>query len=51
MVRQYQKFDEDFKAGAVRLVFETGRPIAQVAGAWGQRGHAGQLGRRGPAGP
>jgi transposase len=31
MVRQYRKFDEDFKSGAVRLVFETGRPIAQVA--------------------
>jgi transposase len=31
MVRQYRKFDEDFKAGAVRLVFETGRPITQVA--------------------
>src|SRR4051812_13294149 len=31
MVRQYRKFDADFKAGAVRLVFETGKPIAQVA--------------------
>jgi transposase len=31
MVRQYRKFDEDFKQGAVRLVFETGKPIAQVA--------------------
>src|SRR3954453_20998054 len=31
MVRQYRKFDEDFKAGAVRLVVETGKPIAQVA--------------------
>lgn len=31
MSRQYRKFDEDFKAGAVRLVIETGRPIAQVA--------------------
>ena len=31
MVRQYRRFDEDFKAGAVRLVFETGKPIAQVA--------------------
>ena len=31
MVRQYRKFDEDFKAGAVRLVLETGRPIAQIA--------------------
>lgn len=28
---RYQKFDEDFKAGAVALVFETGKPIAQVA--------------------
>lgn len=31
MVRNYRKFDEDFKQGAVRLVFETGKPIAQVA--------------------
>jgi transposase len=31
MTRSYRKFDEDFKQGAVRLVFETGRPIAQVA--------------------
>jgi transposase len=31
MVRQYRKFDEDFKQGAVRLVLETGKPIAQVA--------------------
>src|SRR5688500_3761338 len=31
MVRQYRKLDEDFKSGAVRLVFETGKPIAQVA--------------------
>src|SRR4051812_22377996 len=31
MVGQYRKCDEDFKAGAVRLVFETGKPIAQVA--------------------
>jgi transposase len=29
--RNYRKFDEDFKQGAVRLVFETGKPIAQVA--------------------
>jgi len=31
MSRQYRKFDEDFKQGAVQLVFETGKPIAQVA--------------------
>ncbi|HZE16986.1 MAG TPA: transposase [Mycobacterium sp.] len=26
-----RKFDEDFKAGAVRIVRETGKPVAQVA--------------------
>lgn len=31
MSRQYRRFDEDFKHGAVRLVFQTGRPIVQVA--------------------
>jgi transposase len=31
MARQYRKFDEDFRQGAVRLVVETGKPIAQVA--------------------
>ena len=31
MTRQYRKFDQDFQLGAVRLVLETGKPIAQVA--------------------
>ena len=31
MARVYRRFDEDFKQGAVRLVTETGKPIAQVA--------------------
>jgi transposase len=31
MSRQYRKFDEDFKHGAVRLVLETGKPMAQIA--------------------
>ncbi len=31
MSRSYRKYDEDFKQGAVRLVTETGKPIAQVA--------------------
>jgi transposase len=31
MGQRYRKFDEDFKQGAVRLVLETGRPIARVA--------------------
>ena len=26
-----RKFDQEFKEGAVRLVRETGRPIAQIA--------------------
>jgi transposase len=31
MTRSYRKFDEDFKAGAVQLVIQTGKPIVQVA--------------------
>ena len=31
MSRNYRKFDEDFKLGAVQLVTQTGKPIAQVA--------------------
>jgi transposase-like protein len=30
MARNYRKYDEDFKQGAVALVAETGKPIAQV---------------------
>jgi transposase len=31
MVEARRKFDEDFKHGAIRIVRETDRPIAQVA--------------------
>ena len=31
MTRNYRKYDEDFKQGAVRVVIETGKPMAQVA--------------------
>lgn len=31
MAETRRSFDEDFKVGAVRLVVETGKPIAQVA--------------------
>ena len=31
MAETRRKFDRDFKEGAVRLVRETGRPIAEVA--------------------
>jgi len=31
MTETRRKFDQDFKEGAVRLVRETGRPVAQVA--------------------
>ena len=40
--RKYRKFDEDFKAGAVRLVVESGKPIAVVARDLGV--HEGTLG-------
>jgi transposase InsO family protein len=28
---RYRKFDHDFRAGAVRIVFDAGKPIAEVA--------------------
>ena len=31
MAENRRKFDEDFRRGAVRMVQETGKPIAQVA--------------------
>src|SRR5580704_2257467 len=31
MAESRRKFDQDFREGAVRLVRETGRPIAQIA--------------------
>jgi transposase len=31
MAETRRKFDQDFREGAVRLVRETGRPIAQIA--------------------
>ena len=44
-----RKFDEDFKEGAVRLVRETGKPIAQVAKDLGINAGPWELGERGPA--
>jgi hypothetical protein len=38
MAETRRKFDQDFKEGAVRLVRETGKPIAQVA-----KGPGGQI--------
>ena len=52
MAETRRKFDADFKEGAVRLVRETGRPVAQVAKDLGiNAGHPGELGERGPAAP
>ena len=31
MSRNYRKYDEDFRRGAVQLVTQTGKPIARVA--------------------
>jgi transposase len=42
MARTYGKYDQDFKQGAVRLVVETGQPIAKVARDLGV--HEGTLG-------
>lgn len=56
--RNYRKYDEDFKQGAVALVVETGKPIAQVArelgvndgtlGNWVARARRGQDGSDAP---
>ena len=52
MAEARRKFDADFKEGMVRLVRETGRPIAQVAWELGiNEGTLGELGERGPAPP
>ena len=52
MAETRRKFDQDFKEGAVRLVRETGKPIAQVAKDLGiNEGTPGELGERGPAPP
>jgi hypothetical protein len=52
MAETRRKFDQDFKEGAVRLVRETGRPIAQVAKDLGiNEGTPGELGECGQAPP
>ncbi len=38
-----RKFDEDFKIGAVRIVRESGKPIAQVARELGINGELNHL--------
>ena len=57
MAETRRKFDQDFKEGAVRLVRETGKPIAQIArdlginaGTLGNWVNADQRRRGGPAG-
>ena len=42
-----RRFDADFRAGAVRIVKESGRPIAQLTRPRSERGHAGHLDRPG----
>ena len=42
MAEQRRKFDADFRDGAVRIVLETGRPIAEVGRDLGV--HPGTLG-------
>ena len=38
MAESRRRFDQDFKEGAVRIVRETGRPVAQVARELGVNG-------------
>jgi len=49
MAETRRKFDADFREGAVRLVRETGKPIAQVAPSAGASQALGHLGRHLPA--
>ena len=52
MVEARRKFDQEFKAGAIRIVRETGKPIAQVARELGMNeGTLGELVRDRSAGP
>ena len=47
-----KKYDRGLWEGAVRVVEETGKPIAQIArDLRGEPGHAGELGREGEGGP
>jgi transposase len=44
MAEERREFDQDFLEGVVRLLRETGKPIAQAArGPGHQRGHAREL--------
>ena len=46
-----KKYDREFREGAVRIVEETRKSIAQVARDLGERGDVGELGATGPRGP
>jgi transposase-like protein len=48
MAEGRRKFDEDFRQGAVRIVRETGKPIAQVATRWLWRSRSAAEPKRSP---
>ncbi|WP_109751301.1 transposase [Mycolicibacterium aromaticivorans] len=52
MPEKRKKYDRAFREGAVRIVHETGKPIAAIARELGvNEGHPRELGDPGPRGP
>ncbi len=51
MSEKRKKYDQEFREGAIRIVEETGKPIAQIARDLGVNEGTRATGRACPAGP